>query len=206
MMMPGPWRMTLWWECFSNYWPLCDIFANQVTSIKMAHKIFHSTLGQCFSPVVQTRSGWLQCSLAYPLLFKKYVLSFFPMPLLTAFIYIHEFKWSGPSHSWNTAISKVTFKIYSQSYGWGQMSRSCSESKISSIYIPLIVWQSDHPFPKCSLFKIWPWKSKIKVMIGVNIQSRIVDPTSCQFISLSFHVNQTIHSWGMAWHPAEATI
>ena len=51
-----------------------------------------------------------------------------------------------------------------------------------------------HPIPEIRLFKIWPWKSKVKVIA----QGHKVGITPYQFISLSFHVDQPSHSWDTA--------
>ena len=45
-----------------------------------------------------------------------------------------------------------------------------------------------------TFLKIWPWKSKVKVMGGVKF-SHNVGLTSYRFTSLSFHVNRPSHSW-----------
>ena len=42
-----------------------------------------------------------------------------------------------------------------------------------------------------SYFKIWPWKSRVKVIV----QGNIVDPSSYWLTSLSFHVNGLSHFW-----------
>ena len=43
--------------------------------------------------------------------------------------------------------------------------------------------------------KIWPWKSKVKVMGEVDIESLKVGATSYRLTCLSFHVNRPFHSW-----------
>ena len=127
--------------------------------------------------LTQTKSGWQQISLGYPLLGETYTYTFYYFHVAVYNLYVKEFKWIIRSLlSWNTAIYKKKKKINHQ--------------------IP--------PFLKHSYIKIWPWNSKVEVMDGVNGQSHIVDLTSYQFISLLFHVNQTIHSGDMAWHPDKA--
>ena len=59
-------------------------------------------------------------------------------------------------------FKKLTLKIQGQV--WGQSSKSQSESNILSTHIHLVPCQSDLPFPRYSIFKIWPWKSKVKVI------------------------------------------
>ena len=43
-----------------------------------------------------------------------------------------------------------------------------------------------------------------KVMSGVKDQGDLMDLIRHQFISLLLHVNKTIHSFNMTWHPEEA--
>ena len=50
------------------------------------------------------------------------------------------------------------------------------------------------PFPRYSIFKIGPWKFKVKVIA----QGHKVDITPCRLISLSFHVDRPSHSWDTA--------
>ena len=50
------------------------------------------------------------------------------------------------------------------------------------------------PFLRYSNFKIWPWKSRAKVMGEVRIQSHNVGLTSYRLTSLLFHVNRASHS------------
>ena len=48
-------------------------------------------------------------------------------------------------------------------------------------------------------FKIPPWKSKVKVMVEVKVESHKVGVTSYQLTPLSFHVNRPSHSWDTAF-------
>ena len=50
-----------------------------------------------------------------------------------------------------------------------------------------------------TFFKIWPWKSKVKVMVEVKVESHKVGITSYRLTSLSFHVNRPCHFWGTAF-------
>ena len=109
-------------------------------------------------------------------------------------------KW--PPHSWDTAISKssfkvkvmgdvkversvnshpfhsmsirhpipelqlfqnLTLKIKGQGHGSGHSSKSQCGSNILSTRIPFVPCQSASPFLRYSIFKIWPWKSRVKV-------------------------------------------
>ena len=85
----------------------------------------------------------------------------------------------------------MTLKIQGQGHGWGQSSKSQCDSNIPSTHILLV---STIPFLRYSIFKIWPWKSKVKVIA----QGHKVDITPYLLISLSFHVDQPSHSWDTA--------
>ena len=71
-------------------------------------------------------------------------------------------------------------------------------SNIISTHIPFIPCQSAIPFLRYDFFKIWPWKSKVKVMVEVQVESQ-VGVTSYRFTSLLFHVNRPSHSWDKAF-------
>ena len=88
----------------------------------------------------------------------------------------------------------MTLKIQGQGHGWGQSSKSQCESNILSTHIPLVPCQSALPFLRCSIFKIWPWKSKVKVIA----QGHKVGITPYRLTSLSFHVDRPCHSWDTA--------
>ena len=89
---------------------------------------------------------------------------------------------------------KLTLKIQGQGHGWGQSSKSQCESNILSTHVPLVPCQSALPFLRYSIFKIWPWKSKVKVIA----QGHKVGITPHRLISLSFHVDRPCHSWDTA--------
>ena len=90
----------------------------------------------------------------------------------------YSFSWFWP---W-----KSKFKVITQ--GHAMVSTSYQLTSLS--YPPILEIQH---------FKIWPLKSKVKVMDEVKIQSNKVCPTSYRLTSLSFHVNQSSHSWDMAF-------
>ena len=96
-------------------------------------------------------------------------------------------------------FQNLTLKIQGQGHGWGECWKSQHESKILSTHILFIPCHSAIPFLRYDFFKIWPWKSKVKVMVGVNVESHKVGVTSYRFTSLSFHVNRTSHSWDKAF-------
>ena len=83
-----------------------------------------------------------------------------------------------------------------RSRSWvGSSSKSQCGSNILSIHIPFVPCQSALPFLRYSIFKIWPWKSRVKVMGEVTVQSHNVGLTSYRLTSLSFHVKQPSQSW-----------
>ena len=88
-------------------------------------------------------------------------------------------------------------KKQGQGHGWGQSSKSQCESNILSTHIPFITCQSGNPLLSHNFFKIWPWKSKVKVMGEVTVQS--VGLASYRLTSLLFHVNRPSHSWDTAF-------
>ena len=89
----------------------------------------------------------------------------------------------------------LTLKIQGQGHGRGEHWKSQHGSNILSTQIPFVPCQSALPFLRYSIFKIWPWKSKVMVMGEVDIQSHKVGVTSYRLTSLSFHVNRPSHSW-----------
>ena len=104
-------------------------------------------------------------------------------------------KWVDPPIPTLQQFQYLTLKIQGQSHGWGQRLKSQCESNILSTHIPFVPCQSALPFLRYNIFRIWPWKSKVKVMGEVDIQSHKVGVTSYRLTSLSFHVNRSSHSW-----------
>ena len=80
----------------------------------------------------------------------------------------------------------LTLKIQGQGHGWGQSLKSQCESNILSTHIPFVPCQLAIPFLRFYFFKIWPWKSKVKVMEhwksqhGSNILSTQIPFAPCQ--------------------------
>ena len=60
-------------------------------------------------------------------------------------------------------FQNLTLKIKGQGHGWGHSSKSQCGSNILLIHIPFVPCQSALPFLRYSIFKIWPWKSRVKV-------------------------------------------
>ena len=96
-------------------------------------------------------------------------------------------------------FQNLTLKFKGQGHGWGHSSKSQCGSNILSTHIPFVPCQSALPFLTYSIFKIWPWKSRVKVMGEVTIQSHNVGLTSYRLTSLLFHVNRPSHSWVMTF-------
>ena len=96
-------------------------------------------------------------------------------------------------------FQNLTLKIKGQGHGWGHSSKSQGGSNIPSTQIPFVPCQSALPFLRYSILKIWPWKSRVKVMGEVTFQSYNVGLTSYRLTSFLFHVNRTSHSWVMTF-------
>ena len=107
-------------------------------------------------------------------------------------------------------FQKLTLKIQGQGHGWGQSSKSQCESNILSTHIPLVPCQSAIPFPRNSIFKIWPWKSKVKAIaqghkvgitpyrpISLSIDPHI--PGIQLFQNLPLKIQGQSHWWGQSW-------
>ena len=92
-------------------------------------------------------------------------------------------------------FQNFTLKIKGQGHGWGQSWKSQHGSNIQSTHIPFVPCGSGIPFLSYDFFKIWPWKSRVKVMGGVTVQSHNVGLTYNRLTSLSFHVKRASHSW-----------
>ena len=93
----------------------------------------------------------------------------------------------------------LTLKIKGQGHGWGHSLKSQCGSNILSTHFPFVPCQSGIPFLSYDFFKIWPWKSKVKVIGEVDIESHNVGLAYYRLTSLSFHVNRPSHSWDTAF-------
>ena len=96
-------------------------------------------------------------------------------------------------------FQNLTLKIEGQGHGWGESWKSQHGSNILSTHIPLILCQSAIPFLRYNFFKIWPWKSKVKVMVEVKVESHKMGVISYRLTSLPFIVNRPSHSWDTAF-------
>ena len=72
----------------------------------------------------------------------------------------------------------LTLKIQGQGHRWRGHWKSQHRCNILSTHIPLIPCQSAIPFLRYDFFKIWPWKSKVKIMVEVKVESHRVGVTS----------------------------
>ena len=91
-------------------------------------------------------------------------------------------------------FQNLTLKIKGQGHGWGQSLKSQHGSNIQLTHIP-VPCGLGIPFLSYDFFKIWPWKSRVKVMGEVTVHSHNVGLTSYRLTSLSFHVKRASHSW-----------
>ena len=98
---------------------------------------------------------------------------------------------------WSFCEFPISFQ--GQGQAWGQSWKSQHESNIQSTRIPFVPCQLDIPYLSYDFFKIWLWKSRVRVMGEVTVQSHNVGLISYQLTSLSFHVNRPSHSWDQAF-------
>ena len=71
-------------------------------------------------------------------------------------------------------FQNLTLKINGQGHGWGHSLKSQCGSNILLTRIPFVPCQSGIPFLSYDFFKILQWKSKVKVMGEVTVQSHNV--------------------------------
>ena len=89
-----------------------------------------------------------------------------------------------PSHSWDTAFSNFDLKNQgSRSWVWSQF-KSHWWSNILSTHILFVPCQWGIPFLSYDFFLIWPWKSRVKVIGEVTVQSHNVGLASYRLTSL----------------------
>ena len=106
-----------------------------------------------------------------------------------------SFQVSQTSHSWVTAIS-IFYLENPRSRSWVRSSlKSQCGSNILSTHIHFVPCQSAIPFLRYDFFKIWPWKSKVKVMGEGKVESHNMGPTFYRLTSLSSYVNRASHPW-----------
>ena len=100
----------------------------------------------------------------------------------------------GPLVPKKELFQKLTLKIQGQGHGWGQSSKSQCKYNILSTHISFTPCRLALPFLRHSIFKIWPCKSKVKVIA----QGHKVGTTPYRLISLSFNVKRPSHAWDTA--------
>ena len=93
-------------------------------------------------------------------------------------------------------LQNLTLEIQFQGHGWGERWKLQQGSDILSTHTPFVPCRSAIPFLIYDFFfKIWPWKSEVKVMGQVNVESHKMGPTFYRLTFISFNVNQPSHSW-----------
>ena len=96
-------------------------------------------------------------------------------------------------------FQNLTLNIKGQGHEWGHTSKLQYGSNILSTHIPFFPCKSGMPFLSYDFFKIWPWKSRIKVMGEVTVQSHNAGLISYRLTFLLRHVNRPSHSWYTAF-------
>ena len=64
-------------------------------------------------------------------------------------------------------------------------------------HIPFVPYQLALSFLRYGYLKMWPWKSKVKVIGQVKSRGHTTSSTSIRCISFLFHINQPNHSCDM---------
>ena len=96
-------------------------------------------------------------------------------------------------------FENLTLKMQGQGHGWGEHWKSQHGSNILLTHIHFIPCQSAIPFLRNDFFKIWPWKSKVKVTVEVKVESHKVGVASYRLAALWFHVNRPFDSCDTAF-------
>ena len=92
-------------------------------------------------------------------------------------------------------LKNLTFK----SQGQNHIQRSHSRYTILSNHIYFVPCWMALSFLRYSSFKNWLWRSKVKAIGEVKVQSHDVSLTSYQPTSVCFHINRPSHSWDSAF-------
>ena len=83
-------------------------------------------------------------------------------------------------------FQNLNLKFKGQGHGWGHSSKSQCGSNILSTHVPFVPCQLALPFLRYSIFKIWPWKSRVKVMGEFKVTMWVSHPIdSHPFCSMS---------------------
>ena len=149
-----------------------------------------SSKSQCESNILATHIPFIPCQSGFPLLSQGQGWG-------------HSSKSQCESSILATHIPFIPcqsgFPLLSQGQGWGHSSKSQCGSSILSTHISFVPCQSALPFLRYGIFKIWPWKSRVKVTGEVTFQSHNLGLASYRLTSLLFHVNRPSHSWDTAF-------
>ena len=102
-------------------------------------------------------------------------------------------------------FKKLTLKIQGQGHGWSRSSKSQCESNIMNILSTdnsLVPCQLTLPFLRYSIFKVWPWKSLVKVIAqGHKVLSRYNTPsTHIPFVPCQSSLPFLGYSYFKIWH------
>ena len=89
------------------------------------------------------------------------------------------------------------WKFKGKGYGQGQTHRSHLRTRIQSICLLFVLWQS-HFWLRYNKFYIWPWKFKVKVMAKVKTDGHIWTLEFNRYVCFSFPGNWAIFGWDIA--------
>ena len=92
-------------------------------------------------------------------------------------------------------FQNLTLKFEGQGHGWGHSSKSQCGCNILSTHIPFVPCQSALPFLRYSIFKIWPWKSMVKVMGRAGASTRFTSTSTCNMCEYEYESEYLIITW-----------
>ena len=171
--------------------PEMQLFKKLTLKIQVqGHRWGQSSKSQCESNILSTHNPFVPCQSGIPLLsydfFKIWPLNSRVKVIDEVTVQSHNvgitsyrltflsFHVNRPSHSWDTAFSKFDLENqWSRSWVRSQF-KSQWGSNIQSTHISFVPCQSGIPFLSYDFFKIWPWKSMVKVLGEVTVQSHNV--------------------------------
>ena len=111
----------------------------------------------------------------------------------------------GVVHSWVNRLETVrvshwpiTWSMYLPCTVAQEQAQHCASNIVSNSHIYHFN-SIDLPIPKIWLLKIWPWKSKVKVLGEFKVQSHNLGPRSYRLTSFCFHVNPASFSYKRAF-------
>ena len=159
----------------------CELFKKLTLKIQgQGHGWGHSSKSQRESNIQSTHIPFVPCQSGIPLLsydffkiwpWKSRVIAMGEVTVQSHNVGPTSYRLTSLSFHVNWAslpelwlFKNLTLKIKGQGHGWGQSSKSQYGCNILSTHIPFVPCQSALPFLRYSIFKIWPWKSRVKVM------------------------------------------